>query len=380
MTLLSGFAQEYWQLAIFRFGLGIGQAGCNPLATGIIAEYFESELRGSAMGIYNFGIYTGYSFSFLIGNQINKALSWHWVFFITAIPGFIVAVILLFTVKEPNAVAPSAQEASRSRQEPYETNFQKFMTVSREFLKPTLLMLIIAGSIRNSAGYVWGTNNNTYYRKLDQTKDQISAYLSVIPMVFGIIGSFVGGFVSDNVAKKAEPWKRIWVLVISQISAAPFAAGVLYFPPPFSYYFLIPTYILGEMWVGVLLTIMVEMIPERLRTTGIGFYFFVITNIGGNMQTLVPFVTDYFKNSLNFTENEALRAALYFFYPGAYVLSSVLFLLTLFLIKNDIVNAPPPPPQTSSKGLEDDEKMKFKNRREVQVQSFHRYQKSDNDF
>jgi len=25
-------------------------------------------------------------------------------------------------------------------------------------------------------------------------------------------------------------------------------------------------------------------VPERLRTTGIGFYFFVISNIGGNMQ------------------------------------------------------------------------------------------------
>ena len=35
------------------------------------------------------------------------------------------------------------------------------------------------------------------------------------------------------------------------------------------------------MWVGVLLSIIVELVPERLRTTGIGFYFFIITNIGG---------------------------------------------------------------------------------------------------
>jgi hypothetical protein len=49
---------------------------------------------------------------------------------------------------------------------------------------------------------VWAYNNNSYYKLLGQTPDQISAYLSVIPLVFGIIGSFVGGFVSDRVAAK----------------------------------------------------------------------------------------------------------------------------------------------------------------------------------
>jgi hypothetical protein len=40
----------------------------------LVADYFPLNLRGAAMGIYNWGIYTGYSFSFAIGNQILKAL------------------------------------------------------------------------------------------------------------------------------------------------------------------------------------------------------------------------------------------------------------------------------------------------------------------
>ena len=39
---------------------------------------------------------------------------------------------------------------------------------------------------------------------MGQTADQISQFLGVIPIVFGIIGSFVGGFVSDRVAKKGN--------------------------------------------------------------------------------------------------------------------------------------------------------------------------------
>lgn len=78
-------------------------------------------------------------------------------------------------------------------------------------------ILLIHFLFKFKAGYVWGYNNNTYYKQLGQTPDQISSYLGIIPLVFGIIGSFVGGFVSDRVAKKAQPWTRIWVLVISQV-------------------------------------------------------------------------------------------------------------------------------------------------------------------
>lgn len=341
MTFLSGFAKNYWELSLFRFGTGIGEAGCNPLATALIAEYFELELRGAALGIYNWGIYTGYSLSFAIGNQILKSLGWQWVFYICGIPGFVVGALLYVTVREPkvanaNDVAPNI--SSSQTQQPQESSLQKLKSVSKEFFRPTLLLLCLAGSIRNAAGYVWGTNNNTYYKKLGQTPDEISAYLGVIPIVFGIIGSFVGGFVSDRVAKKAKPWQRIWVLVLSQIIAAPFVAAVLFFDPPVSYFFLIPAYIFGEMWVGVLLSIIVELVPERLRTTGIGLYFFIITNIGGNMQLLVPPVQDAMKKTFNLNDIQAFRAALYIFYPGEYVIGSALFLLTLFVIKRDLKN------------------------------------------
>ena len=49
------------------------EAGCTPFAAAIIAEMFTPELRGSAMGIYNFGIYFGYSISYAFGNFLYEA-------------------------------------------------------------------------------------------------------------------------------------------------------------------------------------------------------------------------------------------------------------------------------------------------------------------
>ena len=90
------------------------------------------------------------------------------------------------------------------------------------------------------------------------------------------------------------------------------------------------------MWVGVCLTVLIELVPTHLRTTGIGFYFFVIGNIGGNMQVLVPPVQAWLRRSFKLSEIQAFRGVLYIFYPGEYILGSLLFLLTLFVLKRDL--------------------------------------------
>jgi len=60
-------------------------------------------------------------------------------------------------------------------------------------------------------------------------------------------GVLVGGFISDRFVLKSGPHGRIWVLIASQILAAPFAAGALLLPTPYAYMSLIPTYIIGNL-------------------------------------------------------------------------------------------------------------------------------------
>jgi MFS transporter, Spinster family, sphingosine-1-phosphate transporter len=67
------------------------------------------------------------------------------------------------------------------------------------------------------------------------------------------------------------------------------------------------------MWVGVCLSVLVELVPEKLRTTGVGFYFFIISNIGGNMQVIVPPIQTAIKSAFNLTEIQAFRGNLKLF-------------------------------------------------------------------
>jgi len=66
---------------------------------------FTQTLRGSALGVYNWGIYIGYSMAYAFGNFITQAdidgKGWRWVFWIAAMPGFVLGILMLFTLKEP---------------------------------------------------------------------------------------------------------------------------------------------------------------------------------------------------------------------------------------------------------------------------------------
>nr|CAH0100929.1 unnamed protein product [Daphnia galeata] len=340
-TLLSGFVTSYWQLALLRFGLGLGEAGCTPFATSLIADYFGQELRGLAMGVYNWGIYTGYSLSYALGNFITDAninnQGWRWSFIIAGIPGIVIGFIILLTVREPKRGeknVPSTVKVETSVGNSSTSAKEKFKQMIK-LIRPSLLLLCIASSIRNAAGYVWAYNTQVYFEGLGQTSIQIGTWMSWIPVVGGSIGVVFGGFISDRVVKRTGPHGRIWVLALSQIISSPFAAGVLFLEPPYCYFSLLPNYIIGEMWVGVALAVLVELVPADVRTTAVAAYFFIISNIGGNMPLLVPPVKKAFMNA-GFGEVDSLRNTLYLFFPGEYILGALLFLVSLVVLHRDI--------------------------------------------
>ncbi|GFS20961.1 Cis,cis-muconate transport protein muck [Elysia marginata] len=349
-TLLHGLVNEYWQLAVVRFILGLGEAGCTPFAASLIADYFSEAQRGAALGIYNFGIYFGYSLAYAIGNFITLAdingQGWRWAFILPGLPGILLGFVIALTVKEPRrgkklAEADSADSSdkessggSKSSSPPRIPLKVKAAVITKSFLSPSLLLLCLAGSIRNAGGYVWAYNTQPYFDAAGVSKETTGSFMSWIPLVGGSLGVLFGGFISDRIVKRRGLYARIFVLVASQFLAAPFAAGALFLDVPWSFISLIPANVIGEMWVGVTLAVAVELVPAQVRTAAVAVYLFIITNIGGNVPLLVPPIQHSFEDR-DYTKAEALRGALYILYPGLFVLGGLLFLLTLFVVRRD---------------------------------------------
>ena len=152
----------------------------------------------------------------------------------------------------------------------------------------------------------------------------------------------------------------VTILFIFQILAAPFALGGLLLEYPLCFYSLIFSNIIGEMWIGVTLALVVDLIPSYIRTTVIAVYLFIITLIGGNFNLIV---TACIEAGLSRT------TALILCFPSLYALSSVIFLITFFVMRYDlnkkkqldemplVVNQPVTPPSpsldASEKSIED---------------------------
>ena len=119
-----------------------------------------------------------------------------------------------------------------------------------------------------------------------------------------------------------------------QILAAPFAAGALFLPNPWCFLSLIPSNIIGEMWIGVTTAIVVDLAPSKIRTASVGLYLFIITVIGGNFNLLVDPIRKGFAQ--NMSDLASYRLALLFTFPGVYAISSGLFVLAFFLMRLDL--------------------------------------------
>ncbi len=101
MTALCGVAGSFLTLFLFRFGVGIGEAGCTPPANSIIADYFPPRSRARALAIYSMGVTLGSVLANVFGGPIAQAFSWREAFWVLGIPGIIVGIIIFVTIKEP---------------------------------------------------------------------------------------------------------------------------------------------------------------------------------------------------------------------------------------------------------------------------------------
>jgi len=114
---LSGLAHSFSILILLRMGTAIGVAGCRPAGGSLIAEMFDAEHRAIANAFFSWGLYFGYSLSFLFGIYVTEAdlfgLGWRSAYILAGLLGLPIAA-LLFTIEEPRdaVVPPIADEAA----------------------------------------------------------------------------------------------------------------------------------------------------------------------------------------------------------------------------------------------------------------------------
>ena len=115
MTALSGFSRNFMQLAVCRFGVGIGEASASPAAFSMLSDYFSPRVRAIVIAIYSGGLYIGAGVGIFLGGAITDSWNaafpdsslaplglkgWQAAFLAVGLPGLLLA-IWVWTMREP---------------------------------------------------------------------------------------------------------------------------------------------------------------------------------------------------------------------------------------------------------------------------------------
>ena len=112
MTVLCGFAQNFWQLALARIGVGVGEAGCTPSAHSLISDAVAPEKRASAIAFYGMGVPIGTLLGLVIGGVVNDIWGWRAALMLVGAPGLLLALILPLLLRDPRRFGLMKGEAA----------------------------------------------------------------------------------------------------------------------------------------------------------------------------------------------------------------------------------------------------------------------------
>jgi MFS family permease len=275
-------------LLLFRIGVGIGEAGCTPPANSLIADYYPREKRSTALGWYAMGVTLGTASANIIGGPIVTAYGWQATFFILGLPGILVAVVLLLTVKEPPRGYSDPPGTTKAKRATWSETFGAL------FSKPSYWWMLIATTIAAFCGYAIANFQSLYLQRTFQvTVGDAALYITGPAYLLGAFGTLLTGWLAERIGKRSVS-AIAWLPAIGMILSVPFY--ILAFsvkepilglaPVVLCTAFLALGHFVKYGYLAAQYTIGQGVVPLRMRATAIAILLFAQNMLGYGLGPL----------------------------------------------------------------------------------------------
>jgi len=348
MTALCGLAQNFVQLFLARLGVGVGEAGGVAPSYSLISDYFPSNQRSRALGIYAFAIPIGSALGMLIGGVLTNLIGWRLTFIVVGILGLAIAPLFKLTVKEPKRGRYDSTTSDVTAV-PFSSVIQILKT------KNSFWFLSLGGASASMMTYgllFWfpsflvrsfNAELVTFFSWLPSfmlpTDPSpvlfVSYFYGLILLVGGIAGIWLGAVVSD---KLGETDKTIYgrAPAYSFIATIPFfLIGILSNSLIIVFFSFMIIQALSFVMMGPLVSSLQHIVGPNMRATTSAIALFINNLVGiGLGNLLIGILSDFL--SAQFAE-EALR---YSIASGVifYLVAAILFLFAARNLESDWQN------------------------------------------
>ncbi len=307
LTAACGLARNFWQLFLARTGVGIGEASLAGSAYSLLSDYFPPLKLPMAMSVFVAAALFGSGLALITGGWVIQAITaaepwslpwvgtlqpWQATFVAVGLPGVLVSVLVL-SIRDPPRRGRLRRDNSDSAHGcavPLREVIAYLWGHRRVFL-PHYIGFSIGGIYAYSV-FVW--TPTFFIRTFNWTPAQAGIRFGTVVLVFGVTGTFLGGWLATIWMKRGRMDALFRVAIFSMLVLAPIA--VLAPLAPSSALALVGfglAVLLFSMAAAVAPTALQIVAPNELRGQTSSVFSFMSIVVGlGTGPTLVALFTD----------------------------------------------------------------------------------------
>lgn len=328
MTVCCGMAGSFIQMAMARVGVGIGEAGINPASQSIISDLYPADQRSTPMSVVAMGAPVGMMMGLMGGGYVAGEYGWRVAFYIVGMPGVLLALLMWFTMKEPQRGKADAREQSMEAAPSFKE------TLGYMWRTKAIRYLLLGVTFTSIPGYgITSWFPSFFMRSFDISIGQAGLILGLGAGLVSAFGVMAGGIAYDRLAKVSHArGMRMLALVI--VVAFPLSLA-LYFSESINVaigFLIIPAFF-SAFYLGPTNALMQSLAQVRMRAVASALTMLTVNLIGlGIGPQLIGIISDLLNPTYG---SDSLRYALAIVASFSFI-AAYFFLKTARFVEDDL--------------------------------------------
>ncbi|HEY0264975.1 MAG TPA: MFS transporter [Granulicella sp.] len=256
-------------LMLRHAALGIGEACFGIYGPVLLADFYPDHHRNRVLTIFNVALPVGAALGYLVGGMVGGSYGWRMPFYVSAVPGLLLALLIFFFLREPERGASDTEKPKLER------NAVLGLAKNGGYLTAVLGLAAITFSL---GGISWWMPS--YLQRMGgMSPGRAGFVMGAVTVVTGLTGTAIGGWLAQRWLRTNH---RALYLVPAWSALLAIPPGLLCFFGPKS--MILPMLALAQFFIflgtGPLNAATVNSVSSSVRATALAGQLFFIHVLG----------------------------------------------------------------------------------------------------
>ena len=288
VNLFSAMVHNFDALLVRHAALGVGEASFGIFGPALLSDFYPPEQRNRALTIFNIAIPVGAAIGYAAGGWLGQAHGWRSAFYVSAIPGLLLAFGILFLMREPQRGATDESSPGQGRGGAAHAGNYLGLLKNPAYLFATLGYAMSTFTIGGISAWI----PSFLQREAHMSSSNAGFTVGAITASMGLLGTAMGGWLAQRWLRR-DHRALYWVSALAPALCIP-CALVCFFGPIKT---MLPALALAELTLflgsGPVNAAIVNSVSAQVRATALAGQLFLIHLLGDvPSPRVIGFISD----------------------------------------------------------------------------------------